>query len=113
MKMANRIRAYPVVDEFTQWYRGRHGADPDRETAEALADEWMSGVIPETRFSVSPARLRHQCELIGDWADDELTRMAIALLPDWVKWLADHAEYAEPLRTQLADTLTLETARWT
>ena len=32
--------------------------------------------------------------------------MAIALLPDWVNWLADRAEYTEPLRTQLADALT-------
>ena len=63
----------------------------------------MSGVIPETRFSVSPSRLRHQCELISDWVDDELTRMAIALLPDWVTWLADRGQYPEPLRTQLAD----------
>ena len=39
----------PTVDEFAQWFRGRHGAEPDREAAAALADEWMSGVIPETR----------------------------------------------------------------
>jgi hypothetical protein len=43
----------------------------------------MSGVIPETRYSVSPARLHHQCELIADWIGDELTRTAIALIPDW------------------------------
>ena len=102
----------PTVDEFAQWFRGRHGAEPDREAAAALADEWMSGVIPETRYSVSPARLHHQCELIADWIDDELTRTATALLPDWVNWLAERAEYAEPWRTQLADALTTEVARW-
>ena len=44
-----RVDADPAVDEFAQWYHRRHGAEPDREAAEALADEWMSGVIPETR----------------------------------------------------------------
>jgi hypothetical protein len=71
----------PAVDEFAQWYRARRGGEPDRDAAEALADEWMSGVIPETRSRVSPGRLHHQCELIGDWIDDELIRTAIALLP--------------------------------
>ena len=70
----------------------------------------MSGVIPETWFSVSPARLHHQCELISDWIDDEVTRTAIALLPDWVDWLAERADLAEPFRTQLADALTTEIA---
>jgi hypothetical protein len=102
-----------VVDEFAQWYRGRHGAELDREAAEALADEWVSGVIPETRFCVSPGRLHHQCALISDWIDDELSRMVIALLPEWVNWLADRAEYAEPLRIQLAAAATAEIARWT
>jgi hypothetical protein len=108
-----KVDTDPVVDEFALWYHGRYGAEPDREAAEALTDEWMSGVIPETWFCVSPARLHHQCELISDWVDDELTCKAIALLPDWVNWLTDRAEYAEPLRTQLADALTTEIARCT
>jgi hypothetical protein len=106
-----RVDTDPVVDEFAQWYRARHGAKPDREAAEALADEGMSGVIPETRFSVSPGRLHHQCELINDWADDELIRTVIALLPDWVNWLAERGGYAEPMRTQLAEALTAEIDR--
>jgi hypothetical protein len=100
----------PAVEEFTQWFCGRHGAEPDREAAEALADEWMSGVIPETRYSVSPARLHHQCELINDWIDDELTHTAIGLLPDWVNWLTERAEHAEPWRMQLVDALSTEVA---
>ena len=100
----------PAVDEFTQWFRARHDTEPHHEAAEALADEWMSGVIPETRYSVSPARLHHQCELINDWIDDELTRTAIALLPDWVNWLTERAEHAEPWRTQLVDALSTEVA---
>jgi hypothetical protein len=83
--------AVQPVEHVDQLDCGRHGAEPDREPAEAVAYEWMSGVIPETRFSVSPGRLHHQCELISDWVDDELTRVAIALLPDWVTWLAERA----------------------
>jgi len=107
-----KVDTDPAVDEFVQWYRERHSAEPDREAAEALADEWMSVVIPETWYSVSPARLHNQCELISDWIDGELTCIAIAMLPDWVTWLAERAQYAEPLRTQLADALTTEVARW-
>jgi hypothetical protein len=108
-----KVDTDPAVDEFAQWYHRRHGAEPDREVAEALADEWMSGVIPETRFSVSPNRLHNQCELISDWIDDELTHTAIALLPDWVTWLAERGQYPEPLRTQLADAVATEIARCT
>jgi hypothetical protein len=55
-------------------------------------------------FAVSPTRLHHQCELISDWIDDEVTGTAIPVLPDWVTWLAERTEYAEPFRTRLADT---------
>jgi hypothetical protein len=103
----------PAVDEFARWYRARHGAEPDREAVETLADEWMSGVIPETRFCVSPGRLHHQCELINDWIDNGLIRAAVALLTDWVTWLADRGGYPEPLRTQLADAVSTEIARRT
>ena len=44
----------PAVREFTGWYAQRHGVRPHDEAAEALADEWMSGVIAETWFAVSP-----------------------------------------------------------
>src|SRR3712207_7391818 len=58
-----------------------------------------STLFPYTTLFRS-GRLHHQCALIRDWADDELIRVAIALLPDWVHWLADRGEYAEPLRAQ-------------
>lgn len=102
----------PAVEEFTRWYRSRHGAEPNREAVEGLAYEWMSGVIPETWFSVSPARLHHQCELIGDWIDDDVSRMAKTLLPAWVDWLTDRGGHPERLRAQLADALRAGTARW-
>lgn len=41
----------PAVDKFAQWFRGRHGVEPDREAAETLADEWMSVVIGAGRPS--------------------------------------------------------------
>ena len=61
---------------------------------------------------VSPNRLHNQCELIRDWVDDELIHTAIALLPDWVTWLAER-RYPDPLRTQLADAVAAEIARGT
>jgi hypothetical protein len=106
-----RVDTDPAVAEFSRWYRGRHGSNPDHEATAALADEWMSGVIPETRLSASPGRVHHQCSLIGDWIDDEIKHAAIAMLPDWVVWLADRAGYAQPLRTRLADATATELAR--
>jgi len=30
----------PAVDEFALWYRGRHGAEPDREAATTGVARW-------------------------------------------------------------------------
>jgi hypothetical protein len=77
---------------FSDWHVRTLGSPPDPEVVDALAAEWMEGALPETWFSVSPARVRFQRELIGDWIhDDPVTRGVIALLPEWVRWLGERA----------------------
>ena len=76
---------------FTEWHVRTRGGEPDPEVVEALAAEWMEGSLPETWFSVSPARLRFQHELISDWIDDPVTHGVIALMPEWARWLGERA----------------------
>jgi hypothetical protein len=79
----------PMVEQFSEWYAAGHGTRPDPEAVDALADEWMSGTLPETWFSVSPRRVEYQLELINDWIPDAVTIEVKALLPEWVRWLSE------------------------
>lgn len=80
----------PMVEQFGDWYAASHGTRPDLEAVEALAEEWMSGTLPETWFSVSPRRIEFLLELIGDWIpDDPVTLEVKSLLPEWVRWLSE------------------------
>jgi hypothetical protein len=79
----------PMVEQFSDWYATNRGTRPDPEAVDALADEWMSGTLPETWFSVSPRRVEYQLELINDWIPDAVTIEVKALLPEWVRWLSE------------------------
>jgi hypothetical protein len=52
---------------------------PNAEAAEALADEWMSGVNAETWFAVSPGPCTTLCQLI---AVEGVELNGVHLLPD-------------------------------
>lgn len=79
--------------EFTSWYTDRHGAEPDPEAAEALAEEWLEAKLPETRYSISPHRIAFQRELIdGEWIpDDPFTKAVTSLFDDWAHWLGERS----------------------
>jgi hypothetical protein len=85
------IDVAPMADPFAMWYSERHGHEPVREAAEALAVEWLEGMLPGTEHSVSPHRSEHFRELIGDWLDDPVTDAVRALLPEWVRWNGEQA----------------------
>jgi hypothetical protein len=40
------IDVAPMADPFAKWYAERHGHEPAREAAEALAVEWLEGMLP-------------------------------------------------------------------
>jgi hypothetical protein len=90
-----------LAQPFTAWYADAHGRAPNSEAVAALADEWMEGTLPESWFAVSPRRVEFQLALIGDWIDDPITYAAKALMPEWVRWLAQRAHLPEHLARQV------------
>jgi hypothetical protein len=86
-----------MADPFGKWYSERHGHEPGREAVEALAEEWLEGMLPGTEHSVSPHRSEYFRELIGDWLDDPVTDAVQALLPEWVRWNGEQAGVPAPL----------------
>jgi hypothetical protein len=92
----------PMVTGFTDWYRDRHGTEPDVPSVEALAADWMEGVVPEVWHSVSPPRIEAQLAMFADdWLpDDPLTGPAKAVFPEWVRWNGEQAGLPEHLVAQ-------------
>jgi hypothetical protein len=86
------IDVAPMADPFAKWYAERHGHEPAREAAEALAVEWLESMLPGTEHSVSPHRSEYFRELIGDWLDDPVTDAVRTLLPEWVRWNGEQAD---------------------
>jgi hypothetical protein len=58
---------------------------------EALAYEWLEGMLPGTEHSVSPGRSESFRGLISDWLDDPITDAVLALLTEWVRWNGEQA----------------------
>jgi hypothetical protein len=87
----------PAVAEFTAWYRSRRGVDPDLEAAEALAGEWLEGIVPGTERVATAHRAAHMLALMSDWMDDAVTLEARTLLPAWVRWNAEVSGLPDPL----------------
>ncbi len=83
----------PMVEEFSGWYTDRHGTGPDPEAVEGLAEEWLEGTLPETRYSISPHRISFRRTLIDDdWIPDHPATIAIkTLLGDWTRWLGERS----------------------
>jgi hypothetical protein len=81
------VETAPIENAFTAWHIRQHESRPDPEALEALAAEWLEGMLPGTVHAVSPDRIRHRLALIGDWfADDPVTVGAKGLLPAWIRW---------------------------
>lgn len=93
----------PMTSAFTAWHAARHGHQPDPQTLDALATEWLEGCLPGTEHATSPHRVRYQQALIGDWIDDPVTTAVKALLPDWVRWNGEQAGLPEHLTQHTAD----------
>jgi hypothetical protein len=85
------IDVAPMAEPFIAWYSERHGHRPSREAVEALAGEWLEGMLPGTEHSVSPSRSEGFRRLISDWLDDPVTDLVLALLPEWVRWNGEQA----------------------
>jgi hypothetical protein len=100
----------PMATEFSSWYAERHGTAPEQDTVEALADEWLEGTLPETRYSISPHRVEFHTELIdGDWIPDHPATAAVkAMFADWARWLAERSGLPAELAGQVTDQAALQ-----
>lgn len=85
------IDVAPMADPFIRWYSERHDDEPSRDAVEALAEQWLEGMLPGTEHSISPSRSESFRELISDWLDDPITDAVLALLPAWVRWNGEQA----------------------
>lgn len=95
----------PLVKEFTAWYAAQRGTEPDSEAVEALAEEWLEGILPGTEYLVSPHRTTFHRELIDDnWMPDHpATKKIKSLVEPWVRWLGGRSG----LSTELIDRAVL------
>ena len=90
----------PMADSFARWCAERHRREPGREAVEGLAWEWLQGMQRGTEYAVSPHRSEIFLEYIRDWGDDAVTDEALALIPEWVRWIGEQAGIPVPLTDQ-------------
>jgi hypothetical protein len=76
----------PMAEAFTAWYSERHGRPLGNEVAEALASEWLEGMLPGTEDAVSPSRSSFYRGVIADWLDGPGKVETLAVFPEWVRW---------------------------
>jgi hypothetical protein len=83
------LNTEPLVNEFSAWYADQHGTEPDPEAVEALAEEWLEGILPSTQYLVSPHRTTFHRVLIDDnWIPDHPGTEALkSTVEPWVRWL--------------------------
>jgi len=86
---------------FTDWYAATGADEPNPESVDALAEEWMEGTLPETWYSISPRRVEFQLGLIDDWIADEVTTEVRDLMPAWAGWLGERGGLPEHLRERV------------
>lgn len=91
VKLGSR-RATPSFEldpeEFTAWYRTRHGYEPEDDLAELLAEEWTLGILPGTAQLLSPGRATgfydYSLHMVG--VDEEDLQQ---MMPEWIRWVGE------------------------
>jgi hypothetical protein len=92
-----------AAKQFGTWLRAQ-GTPPQglSDLATELADTWSPGAPDQLYGTCSPHRVALVRSMIQDYYTDEFADQLIALLPDWISWLADRngtpAELADRCR---------------
>lgn len=86
--------------EFTTWLRARHtdGQELPKdldELATELADSWCINNIDAVFTTCSPHRVALFVQHVHNFYLDDFADQLVALLPDWIRWLA--ARNATPM----------------
>jgi hypothetical protein len=77
--------------EFAAWLRDRNPGQPQDldELTEELADSWGINDIDAVFTTCSPHRVASFMDHVPGYYVDEIADRLIALLPDWITWLAE------------------------
>src|SRR5262249_27663568 len=86
------LDAAAAATQFAAWLRAQragqpHPADLD-ELVEELADSWCPGGPAAVYRTCSPHRVALTALHLWDFYQDDFAAQLVALLPDWVAWLA-------------------------
>jgi hypothetical protein len=104
--------ATPLAAAFTAWYEIRNGRVPSPELTSHLATSGWTTRSPGTECAISPRRSWHRRQLIGDHLSGEVRTLPLELLPEWVRWLGEHAELPPHLLEPPSPSRATKSRRW-
>jgi hypothetical protein len=99
---ATGLTAAEAAKEFSAWLHDRDpSALPDNldELVTELADSWNLSGIAATFTTCSPHRVALCVPHLREFYQDEFADQVVALLPDWIRWLATSSD----LQPELVD----------
>lgn len=86
------LDAATAATEFADWLRENRADQPQPtdldELLTELADSWQIGDVAALHETCSPHRVALTVLHLSDYYDDEFAPQLVALLPDWISWLA-------------------------
>jgi hypothetical protein len=80
----------PDPEEFSAWYRARHGHEPEDDLAEPLAQEWIEGAPAGTAQLVSPGRAVAFHDRFLEWIEADQQDVN-KVMPEWIRWVGEKA----------------------
>jgi hypothetical protein len=87
------LKATAAAAEFTEWLRAGNSDRPELpddldELADELADSWNLNNIDAVFATCSPHRVALCVPHLRNYYLDDFADQLVALLPDWIRWLA-------------------------
>lgn len=93
--------AASAVEEFLTWLRDQRSGEPQpdglEEIAEELADSWCISSPGALYHTCSPHRVALTMLHLRNYYQDDFADQMIAMLPDWISWLAARSGTAPEL----------------
>jgi hypothetical protein len=87
------VDAAAAATEFAAWLRARRAGQPEQadldEQITELADSWRFKGPAALYQACSPHRVALTVLHLRDFYQDDFAEMLVALLPEWVEWLAE------------------------
>ena len=87
-EVSQGLTAAAAAVEFAEWLRAG-GQELSDELAGELADSWSINNIDAVYGACSPHRVALCAGHMGNYYEGEFAEQLVALLPDWIRWLAE------------------------